>query len=216
MFAKFTHKFLTPEKLKAKAEAYHFNSTLDFPIPVEPSLAAFPEEPFAFASTGAGFGDVFMSPLQGALIASVAANKGQWHAPLLREKDVGKGPASPEQVIPANEAELLTQMMEETVTSGTARRIFRQRGFKVEGAVGKTGCLADRKPFRDYTWFIGFAPKNDPKIAVAAVVVNDMKWRIRATWLGREALRLGLESEAKKVAARKLEREKLVSATTAN
>jgi penicillin-binding protein A len=27
---------------------------------------------------------------------------------------------------------------------------------------------------------------------VAAVIVNDPKWRIRGAWLGREALRLGL------------------------
>jgi cell division septation protein DedD len=28
---------------------------------------------------------------------------------------------------------------------------------------------------------------------VAAVIVNDPLWRIRATWLGREAMRLALE-----------------------
>jgi hypothetical protein len=27
------------------------------------------------------------------------------------------------------------------------------------------------------------------------VIVNHMKWRIRATWLGREAMRLYLESK---------------------
>jgi hypothetical protein len=62
----------------------------------------------------------------------------------------------------------------------------------VPGAVGKTGTLADRKPFRDYSWFVGFAPKDNPKVAVAAVIVNEPLWRIRATWLGREAMRLGL------------------------
>jgi hypothetical protein len=30
-------------------------------------------------------------------------------------------------------------------------------------------------------------------VAVAAVIVNDPLWRIRATWLGREAMRLALE-----------------------
>lgn len=64
----------------------------------------------------------------------------------------------------------------------------------MQGAVGKTGSLADKKPFRDYSWFVGFAPKEDPKIAVAAVIVNDPKWRIRATWLGREAMRLGMQN----------------------
>jgi predicted Rdx family selenoprotein len=64
--------------------------------------------------------------------------------------------------------------------------------MRVPGAVGKTGTLADNKPFRDYSWFVGFAPKDNPKLAVAAVIVNEPLWRIRAAWLGREGLRLGL------------------------
>src|SRR5690606_16694211 len=77
-------------------------------------------------------------------------------------------------------------------TRGTARRVFAERGYRVEGAVGKTGTLADNRPFRDYSWFIGYAPKDNPRVAVAVVVVNDPIWHIRATWLGREAMRLAL------------------------
>jgi membrane peptidoglycan carboxypeptidase len=87
----------------------------------------------------------------------------------------------------------MARMLEKTVTSGTARRVFRERGFRVDDAVGKTGTLADKSPFRDYSWFVGYAPKDNPRVAVAAVVVNDPYWRIRATWLGREAMRLALE-----------------------
>jgi hypothetical protein len=39
---------------------------------------------------------------------------------------------------------------------------------------------------------VGFAPKDNPRVAVATVIVNDPLWRIRATWLGREAMRLAL------------------------
>ena len=69
---------------------------------------------------------------------------------------------------------------------------YRERGMRVPGEVGKTGTMADRSPFRDYSWFVGFAPKDNPKVAVAAVIVNEPIWHIRATWLGREAMRLGL------------------------
>ncbi|WNZ65952.1 penicillin-binding transpeptidase domain-containing protein [Myxococcus sp. MxC21-1] len=79
-------------------------------------------------------------------------------------------------------------MLEETVTSGTARAVFRERGFRVDDAVGKTGSLADREPFRDYSWFVGFAPKDNPRVAVAAIIVNDPKWRIRGTgWAARRS-----------------------------
>ncbi|HZX41070.1 MAG TPA: penicillin-binding transpeptidase domain-containing protein, partial [Myxococcaceae bacterium] len=148
-------------------------------------------EPLELARTGAGFGDVYLSPLHGALIASVAANHGLWHAPILFERDLASAP-DPERVLSEERARALTGMMEETVTHGTARRFFRLR--ELRGAVGKTGSLADRNPFRDYSWFVGFAPKDDPRIAVAAVVVNEPRWRIRAPWLAREAMRLGLDA----------------------
>ena len=58
---------------------------------------------------------------------------------------------------------------------------------------GKTGSLSSHnRPFKDYSWFVGFAPANDPQIAVAAVVVNGLKWKIHAPFVAREALRVYL------------------------
>ena len=56
---------------------------------------------------------------------------------------------------------------------------------------GKTGSLSThtRGPFKDYSWFVGFAPADDPQIAVAAVVVNGLKWTIHAPYVAREAFR---------------------------
>jgi cell division protein FtsI/penicillin-binding protein 2 len=192
VFAKMTNKHLSADKLKTVAEAMRFNRKLDFAIPTDVSLASIPADAFALSSTGAGFGDVFLSPLHGAALAAVVANGGKWRDPILLESQVS-GDAASEQVISEEHARRLTDMMEETVTTGTARRVFRERGYRVPGAVGKTGSLADRNPFRDYSWFVGFAPRDNPKVAVAAVVVNDYVWRIRATWLGREAMRLAME-----------------------
>ncbi|QSQ27026.1 penicillin-binding protein [Pyxidicoccus parkwayensis] len=193
IFAKLTNKHLSVDALRRMAARFRFNREINFPIPMDVSLAAIPEEPFGLANTGAGFGDVYLSPLHGALMASVAANNGRWVDPVLVEPEAGPLlPPEGEPVITPEEAKDLTAMMEETVTHGTARGVFRERAFRVDGAVGKTGTLADRNPFRDYSWFVGFAPKDNPRIAVAAVIVNDPKWRIRGAWLGREALRLGL------------------------
>ncbi len=192
VFAKLTQRYLSPEALKRAAARFHFNREISFPVPTDVSLAAVPDsDEFRFAQTGAGFGDVYLSPLHGALLASVAANGGVWKNPVLFD-DANAQPQTGEQVLAPEVARDLTTLMEATVTKGTARRIFRERGMGVPGAVGKTGTLADRKPFRDYSWFVGFAPKDNPKVAVAAVIVNEPLWRIRATWLGREAMRLGL------------------------
>ncbi|NMO17752.1 penicillin-binding protein [Pyxidicoccus fallax] len=194
VFAKLTNKHLDADALRRMAARFRFNREIPFAVPTDISLAAIPEESFGLANTGAGFGDVYLSPLHGALVASVAANDGRWVDPVLFEPE-GRPllPPEGEPVLTPEAAKDLTDMLEETVTRGTARGVFRERGFRVENAVGKTGTLADREPFRDYSWFVGFAPKDNPRVAVAAVIVNDPKWRIRGTWLGREALRLGLE-----------------------
>jgi membrane peptidoglycan carboxypeptidase len=193
IFAKLTQRYLSPEALKRAAARFRFNREIAFPVPTDVSLAAVPEDDkFRFAQTGAGFGDVYLSPLHGALVAAVAANKGVWKDPVLFEPDANAPPQAGEQVLSPEVARDLTTLLEATVTKGTARRVFRERGMGVPGAVGKTGTLADRAPFRDYSWFVGFAPKDNPKVAVAVVIVNEPIWRIRATWLGREAMRLGL------------------------
>jgi penicillin-binding protein A len=193
VFAKLTQRYLSPEALKRAAARFRFNREISFPVPTDVSLAAVPEgDEFRLAQTGAGFGDVYLSPLHGALLAAVAANGGVWRDPILFEPDASAAPRPGEQVLSPAVARDLTTLLEATVTKGTARRIFHERGMGVPGAVGKTGTLADKKPFRDYSWFVGFAPKENPKLAVAAVIVNEPRWHIRATWLGREALRLGL------------------------
>jgi peptidoglycan glycosyltransferase len=201
VFGKLAQQHLDATKLLAMAKAWRFNTPVPFPVPTDVSLAGIPEDTFGLAQAGAGFGDVFLSPLHGALLASAAANGGVWRAPVLFECDATPGEG--ERVMSLKAATTLQAMLAQTVQSGTARRIFHERGFSLSDAAGKTGSLADKKPFRDYSWFIGYAPASDPKIAVAAVIVNDPHWRIRATWLGREAMRLYLSRPAPPVPAPK-------------
>jgi peptidoglycan glycosyltransferase len=192
IFGKMTKKYLAADALRRMAARLRFNRPISFPIPTDISLASIPEEEFELAETGAGFGDVYLSPLHGAALAAASAT-GVWRDPLIFEPSPDAAPLPEEQVLSPEVQRALADMLEQTVTSGTARRIFRERGFRVVGAVGKTGTLADKNPFRDYSWWVGFAPKDNPRVAVAAVIVNDPLWRIRATWLGREAMRLALE-----------------------
>jgi penicillin-binding protein A len=201
IFAKLTHRHLTADQLLAAADALHFNRPFAFPVPTDVSLARVPEDALGLAATGAGFGDVYLSPLHGAMLASVVANRGLWRSPLLFEDELETAP-QPERVLSEARAEALARMMEETITHGTAHRYFRSKGLR--DAVGKTGSLADKPPlpFRDYTWFVGFAPRDVPRVAVAAVVVNDMQWRVHAPWLASEAMRLVLTSPGPLHAAR--------------
>jgi cell division protein FtsI/penicillin-binding protein 2 len=196
-FAKLTARYLDADHLLRAARALHFNQPWPFPVPTDTSLAAIPDVTTSLAETGAGFGDVYLSPLHGAVLAATVGSAGQWRWPVLFEKDVGTLP--PMQAVDPAVASQLAQMMALTVSNGTARRVFHERGHVLDDAAGKTGSLADKTPvFRDYSWFVGFAPRLNPRVAVAAVVVNDPHWRIRGAWLGREALRLALERPARR------------------
>src|SRR5690606_9297213 len=96
-------------------------------------------------------------------------------------------------VIPRATARSLAEMMELTVSRGTAHGAF----FDPAGhpflpgidVAGKTGTLTAERPYRGYTWWVGFAPAERPTIAVAALVVNSPRWRIKASYVAREALR---------------------------
>jgi cell division protein FtsI/penicillin-binding protein 2 len=84
-------------------------------------------------------------------------------------------------------------MMRTTVTEGTGRRAFRaprSRQSSMQGltVAGKTGSLSEADPFRDYSWFVGFAPADNPRVAFAVVVVNDRNWRVKAPWVARAAV----------------------------
>jgi cell division protein FtsI/penicillin-binding protein 2 len=81
-------------------------------------------------------------------------------------------------------------MMRSTVATGTARRAFRRPAPSLRGVevAGKTGSLADPEPYRDYSWFVGYAPADRPVVIVATVMVNGKLWHARAPTVAREAL----------------------------
>ncbi len=194
VFAKLADRGLTPEVLRAVAARFLFNATIPFPSPVETSRAEIPEDRFGLANTAAGFGDVRLSALHAALLAAVVANRGVLVPPWVVELVQGTEPApplaEPMRIIDERVAEALGAMMRETVTRGTAQRAFSRPPRELRGVhvAGKTGSLNEQRPFRDHTWFVGYAPAEDPQVVVASVVVNGPLWRVRAPWVAREAL----------------------------
>jgi cell division protein FtsI/penicillin-binding protein 2 len=194
VFAKLADRGLTPEVLRAIAGRFLFNAVIPFASPVETSRAEIPGDRFGLASTAAGFGDVRLSALHAAMLAAVVANRGVLMPPWVVELVKGTEPApqlvEPMRIIDERVAEALGAMMRETVTRGTAQRAFARPPRELRGVhvAGKTGSLNEQRPFRDHTWFVGYAPAEDPQVVVASVVVNGPLWRVRAPWVAREAL----------------------------
>jgi len=201
VFGKLALKHLDPKKLAQQASAYGFGETLPFDVPTERSALDVPSERLEFARTAAGFWHSHMSPLHGAALAASIANRGRMMRPTLVESVVdasGRVVQRREPVLyrksvePAVAAQLTT-LMRATVAQGTSRRTFHDaRGRALLPGIdvaGKTGTLSREQPYRGYTWWVGFAPASDPKIALAVLIVNTPKWRIKASQVAAETLR---------------------------
>jgi len=202
VFARLAQKHLAPADLLAMGGALGFGAPIPFPLPNEPSAINVPSEPLEFARTSAGFWNTTLSPLAGAVLAQTIASGGVMLEPrfvtgVLRGNErVWSEPPEPRvlrRAIRSTTAAELTEMMIETVASGSARKAFRdERGRPYLPGIevaGKTGTLSDHQADRHYTWFVGFAPARAPEIAVSVLVVNTPIWHIKAPGLARDMLR---------------------------
>jgi cell division protein FtsI/penicillin-binding protein 2 len=216
VFAKLSLAHLDAATLTRYASAFGFGETVPFDGPNGPSPFDVPSERLEFARTAAGFWHSHMSPLHAAMIAATFANRGRMMRPHIIDRiedEAGRTvtrtePALHRAVIERRTAELVGSMMQATVTEGTARKFFYDAkgnpfvpGVRV---AGKTGTLSKERPYRGYSWWVGFAPVDEPKIALAALVVNSPQWRIKASYVAREALRHYLIEAPKRSAAEKL------------
>tara|TARA_B100000683_G_C12494214_1_gene555673 strand:+ start:995 stop:2314 length:1320 start_codon:yes stop_codon:yes gene_type:complete len=192
-FARWTDQKLNPNLLQEEALLWGFGDANRFALPNGSyGTPTIPKERLSFAQTGAGFGDVPLSPIHGAMMAAAVANGGSVPMPKLN--------ATQEPVylpvLSEKGAATLQKAMVQTVSKGSARRAFRERRRPAMGrlgAGGKTGSLfVESRAGMDLTWFVGFAPAKNPKVAVAAYIINGPKWRIRAPYVAREAMRAAL------------------------
>ena len=143
--------------------------------------------------TGIGQGYMLVTPLQLAAFTATLANRGSKISPRFltaieqpqSRQRRAVPPSSQEQINLKQEQfyEQVINSMRDVVhgSKGTARRI--SQGIQYEMA-GKTGTAqvksiqqdqtydeeSTKKEFRDHSLFIGFAPINDPKIAIAVIV----------------------------------------------
>ncbi len=213
VFAKLADRHLDPPTLERYAAAFGFGHALPFDVPTRPSPAEVPTERLEFARTAAGFWHMHMSPLHAALIGATIANGGEMPRASIVDRVEGADggvlyenePSIFRPVIPGSTAGTVRRMMERTVSHGTARRTF----FDAHGnaflpgisVAGKTGTLSSERPYRGYTWWVGFAPADAPTVAVAALVVNTPQWRIKAAYMARETLRYHLVERPRHEAA---------------
>lgn len=183
------------------AERYGFNHYLLPGTPVQPSKAEHPLTDDDLRLMGAGLGrEVKISPVHAAVMMAAIANGGTMLAPsLVDEIRNAKGnvtyahqPRTIRSIAAPEVAAQLTQMLSTTVTSGTSRRAFHDSRGRPKIAnvniAAKTGSINGTDPEGHYSWFAAYAPVENPRIALAALVINQDKWKIKASYLGEQAL----------------------------
>lgn len=179
---------------------FGFNQELLPDTPAKPSQAGEPSSNHGLMLMGAGLDhDVKISPLHAAVIMSAIANDGKMMVPgltnsIIDEHGIEKEAFTPRElrrlVTPETSASL-KRMLSSTVLTGTSRKAFHDRRGKplLDVAIAaKTGSINGSDPKGHYSWFAAFAPIQNPRIALVALVINPDKWKIKASQVGEQAL----------------------------
>jgi len=115
---------------------------------------------------GYGQGEVVVTPLQMARVASAIANGGQ----LAPSRFIaGATEPAPARIIDPGAADYLKSAMRDVVRRGTAAPARIPAALEV---AGKTGTAQWKRKATDHAWFTGFAPSAKGQIAFAVVVVE--------------------------------------------
>jgi peptidoglycan glycosyltransferase len=166
---------LGEDAVRDMAEAFGIDGEgFKTPLAVAPSTVGDIPDAAALAQTSIGQKDVTLTPMQAAMIASAVANDGTLMKPYLVDSiqapDLSvidqTDPEEMSQPISSDVAGQLTEMMTSVVANGTGKKA----GINGVQVAGKTGTAENSGP--DHNWFIGFAPADNPKIAVAVFVRN--------------------------------------------
>ena len=199
VFGKVAVNYVGGPVLEEYLSKFGFGQVIPFDLPVEPSRGEVPKDDFELARTGAGFGEVYVSPLHMAMIMSSIASGGAMPRPILIDRIEDRDgnrlyettPSKWRDTVLPETANAVVRMMVKTVEMGTSHRTFgtpqRTPLLQDMDVAGKTGSLSGWTPRVHFEWFAGVAPVGSPRLALAALVVNDSRWKIKGSYVGKEA-----------------------------
>jgi len=188
-------------KLKETAEKFYFNSnTPSDGITIENSK--FPSFSFYekgnIAQSAIGQSSVLATPMEMALLTATIANGGVMMRPYLVKEVVKSNgekiktiePVSNKQVISANTASIMKDFMRTVVVEGTGGNAA-LKGIDVSGKTG-TADHTDGDNSKPHSWFIGFAPYDNPQVVVAVIVEDGGQGGIAAAKIAAEVMKTAL------------------------
>jgi peptidoglycan glycosyltransferase len=138
-----------------------------------------PGTPIDIGRVAIGQERLFVTPLQMAEVAATVANGGNLMRPQLWERVIDPDgrtikrldPTVQSEVMKPETAAQLNEMMQNVVNDGTAAGVF-PSSLQVAGKTGTAELGTGREgcSLPNQAWFIGFAPADDPQVAVAATI----------------------------------------------
>ena len=188
-------------RLQSLAEDFYYNKDLSIGLPSKAgqfSLTA--DSPtWLKMQSGIGQGETLCSPLQNLCMVSAIANHGTLIYPtILSEVKSKEGTAvhhfpKGEEIplMSSSESDALKQFMRSVVTEGTASAL-KTKAYQVCGKTGSAQVKEGEK-LKTNAWFVGFAPMDDPKLAVCVLVEDGETGGRTAAPLARELFDLYLK-----------------------
>jgi peptidoglycan glycosyltransferase len=190
------------EALEAMARRLGFGGALPFELPAVASqvndgagrLAGFTDRP-ELATAGFGQGRVLATPLQMALVAATVANGGEVVAPRLVDRLVSANGEVRRlesrhlgRAMSSATADALRAAMVRAVEGPYAGGLAGGAGVPGITTAGKSGTAELAEGEAPHSWFVGFAPAEAPRIAIAVVVEHGGFGSERAVPMARRLL----------------------------
>lgn len=158
------------------ADQLLYNQPLPLALPYNKSSYSMTEgaDTWEVLQTAIGQGKNQVTPIHQLMITSAIANGGTLMKPYVVDHLENAGgqtikkfmPSAYGELLSASEAEQLTEYMRQVVETGTGSAV-RTDAYTV---AGKTGSAEFETGKETHAWFTGFAPAEDPKIAVTVIV----------------------------------------------
>lgn len=180
-----------------------FGSSLPFDLPTKASQVTNGGGSFGggfsdrveLANAAYGQGEILVTPLQMALVAATIANDGTLMEPHLvleasgRDGTTAFGPEVMSRVIPSGVALEIGKAMRLAVAGDLGRRYTNGAAVRGLAVAGKSGTAELDPGTSPHSWFIGYAPYDDPQVAIAVLVENSGGGSVRASPLAGDLFR---------------------------
>lgn len=162
--------------LKGLSEQLLFNRDQPLSIPYKQSVYQMEAdaEDWEIMQTAMGQGSTLMTPMHNLMVMAAIANDGILMKPYFVDHVENPGgqtvkkfkPEAYGELMVANEAAALKELLVRVVNEGTGSSL-RTDAYQ---AAGKTGSAEFETGKETHAWFVGYAPAEDPKLAVCVIV----------------------------------------------